>query len=78
MSQAFDDHVAAMSEEQVRKFYSRMMLDSVEDEKMIDELAAQALPRAWLDGTSYGVPGPVQIVEELVEEIKALRKNQSG
>lgn len=50
-------------------FFASMLLDTTSDETAIQE-AARPVLGDWVDGDSYSVPGPVEIVERLVQEIK--------
>lgn len=53
--------------------HAQLILDTVEDDQRIIDLAKQVLDPKWVDGDSYGVPAMFDIVERLVNEIKTLR-----
>lgn len=73
MSETLEEMVARRSEAEVRRMYITLLTDTSSDEVDIETLAKRVLDPAWVDGDSYGVPGPVDIVRKLVEEIERLR-----
>lgn len=70
---SLEAHIARLPIESVRRNYHTLLLDTSEDETTIERLAKRVLDSAWVDGTSFGVPGPTEIVARLVEEIETLR-----
>jgi len=53
--------------------HAQMLLDTSYEDTQINEIAKTVLGPIWVDGDSYGVPGNLEIVEKLVDEIKKLR-----
>ena len=60
--------------EQGSRLFNLLLYDTCSDDTQIRKLCKQVLPDKVVDGDSYGVPGPVDLVELLVGEIKRLRK----
>ncbi len=73
MSETLEEMVARRTDAEVRRMYITMLTDTSSDEVDIERLAKRVLDPAWVDGDSYGVPGMVDIVEELVKVIETLR-----
>jgi hypothetical protein len=70
--QALIDSSSDLSEQQVRKFYAEFLLDSCEDDTNIRKLAHEVLTEFEVEGDSWGVPTPVDIVETLVRRVQRL------
>ena len=57
--------------------YAVMLLDTSETELAIEKEARKVLGD-WVDGTTFFVPGPEEIVEELVVRVKWLEERVRG
>lgn len=70
---ALEDSVDKMPVEELRRYYCQILRDSTDDDTEIRRLAARVLPEIDVEGNSYGVPGIVDIVENLVIMIENLQ-----
>lgn len=67
-------NIPATGEEHYKKLWKSMVEEFIDDEKQIKEMAAKFLSKEYLDGDSYGVPGPVDVVEKLADKLTRLTR----
>ena len=56
--------------DEVLELYASMILDEVEDDEQIKELATPYVPDVGLNGDQWGVTSIVDVVETLIENLK--------
>jgi hypothetical protein len=56
--------------------FHMLLRRTVQEETRIEKLCKEVLPAEVVNGDSFSVPGPDDLVELLVEEIKRLRRRE--
>lgn len=69
-----EKNISKYSKKELVKSYAYSLYDQAEDWEEIIKLANQVLPREKVEYDGYAVVSVVQIVENLVNEIKKLEK----